>query len=539
MLAVAVLSLLASALASLCVTHIRLTSRLDRGRLASNAARSVASDAVAKILADPEFGVQRLATQQLVYGNSEATGLVSFDSVSAADAGVRLSTNNLQGSSDAAGDGGSLVPAGTVEICAVGRSGGAERRVEVVLRLPPFPWAIASGGKIETQNGVLVAAVPAGVWPPPTEEKDLLPANLLANGDEPRSVFLGDNSLVLGDVETPGGVVLGLNSVTVRGEILSGVAPVEIPDINPEEHDPEMTGVSHLDIREGDIREVVGTTRAGADIVFPDRLKLSNGTLYVDGDLELRGGVEGHGALIATGDIAITAGAQIDGLTELAVISGGRVSLRGRARERSMIRGLFYAREGLEATELTLTGSLVTGSASTGVSLDRVNVLFEEPGIRTEQETTEQVLGGRFTVFSQSRGGPRGTGGAAQQTYRVVRPGEAGSGNPAFYFEVIPTNGGYPVRLVFTPGSEPNVSSLDTILQSPEDWQRLEPALASSTSIPPQFLPLLLQSMVSAVVATGGPEDPGEPQPSIVLYGDISRFLPLEDRVRVVSWVER
>ena len=27
--------------------------------------------------------------------------------------------------------------------------------------------------------------------------------------------------------------------------------------------------------------------------------------------------------------------------------------------------------------------------------------------------------------------------------------------------------------------------------------------------------------------------------PAVALFGDISRFLPLEDRIRVVSWVER
>ena len=32
---------------------------------------------------------------------------------------------------------------------------------------------------------------------------------------------------------------------------------------------------------------------------------------------------------------------------------------------------------------------------------------------------------------------------------------------------------------------------------------------------------------------------PGEESVSVELFGDISRFLPFEDRVRVVSWLER
>ena len=127
MLAVAVLSLLAAALASLSINHIRLTGRAQHGRLAANAARSAVSLAVSQLLEQPEYGTVRLAGETLRYQGPGSLGVVTFHETTARDEGVRLSTNNLEGTHDIEGDGGDLVPSGTVEISAVGRSGGSER----------------------------------------------------------------------------------------------------------------------------------------------------------------------------------------------------------------------------------------------------------------------------------------------------------------------------------------------------------------------------------------------------------------------------
>lgn len=76
-----------------------------------------------------------------------------------------------------------------------GESGGVTKTVEAVLRVPPYPWAIASGGKVETRNGVLIGSLPPGVWPaPPIEE--LLPADLLANSDDSEAIRLGEDSTI-------------------------------------------------------------------------------------------------------------------------------------------------------------------------------------------------------------------------------------------------------------------------------------------------------------------------------------------------------
>ena len=56
LLAVAFLSVLAFSLSSLSVSHLRMSSRQERGMEASNAARSAVSAAIAKVLEEPTFG---------------------------------------------------------------------------------------------------------------------------------------------------------------------------------------------------------------------------------------------------------------------------------------------------------------------------------------------------------------------------------------------------------------------------------------------------------------------------------------------------
>ena len=531
LLAVAVLSLLAFTLAGLCVTHLRLTSQQDRGTLASNAARSAISEAISKVLQDPSFGKSRLASDVVRVETREALGIVTFQ-----EDDLPFSTNNLEGTEDVPGADGALVPAATVHLRAVGRSGGTERRIEAVLRLPPFPWAVASGGEIVTRNGVLVAALADDTWPPSTDPEDLLPADLIANGSGSQAIVLGNDSTVLGDVETPGQVVLGTDKMDIRGEIRAGSTPVELPTLRPSDHDPQTTGASHFEFTEGDAPEIVGSARAAGDITFSEPLKLSNAQLFVDGDLTLRRGVEGTGMLVATGDITVHSGVQLEGLTELAVISGGRVRLRGAGESRSLVRGFFYAEQGLEAAEITLVGSLLTGSASTGVSLDRVNVLYEEP--RTITGQTANIPSQTFYIGTVV---PRSDGPfliAGEPTT------EFPSTEPAFVLDVAPTGSGYPLTITFSSGHFVGINETIEVAHG-EDLERAEGILfnlMSSLAVSDEranywienfFEHYPLEDLISGVQGVEGQEGG-----SIVLSGDISQFLPIEDRIRIVSWVE-
>lgn len=536
LLAVAVISLLAFTLTGLCVTHLQLSVQQDRGVLASNVARSAISTAISKVLQDPEFGKDRLAADVVSIETPHALGVVSFR-----EEGVTFSTNNLMGTADIAGAGGALVPSSTVHLLAVGRSGGTERRIEAVLRLPPFPWAIASGGEIVTRNGVLVAALPEDSnWPPTTDIADLLPADLVANGTDSSAIVLGDDSTVLGDVETPGQVVLGPNKVEVRGEIRTGSSPVELPTLHPSEYDPQLTGVAHFNISEGDASEIAGTARASGDLAFSQTLKLSNANLFVDGNLTLQKGVEGTGVLVATGDITVHSGARLEGLTELAVISGGRVKLSGTGVERSVVRGFFYAEGGLEAAEITLVGSLLTGSASTGVNLDRVNVLYEAQRT-TRAETTD--IPRQILYIGETLTDHDGTVRiATRDVHHPIKSQPPTNGRGALLvLEVVPTGSGYPLTLTFT--SEYFRLSQTLEIQNSQDFDKerihaLFAPLAISNETDLKWIEDFAHSYPLSEYIQGVKTETGPGGGSATLFGDISRFLPMEDRIRIVSWVE-
>lgn len=548
--------MLASALASLSVTHLRMSSRGEKGLAAANAARSAVSKAISTILQDPDYGQGRASGDLINVEARNATGILTFHPETARQEGLPFSTNNLDHTEASEGAGGLLVPASTVHLVGVGRCEGVERRVVAVLRLPPFPWAIASGGIVETRNGVLIASLPVGVWPPPSDDSQLLPADLLANG-RGEAVNLSSGSVVLGDIETPGRVVTA-PGVSVRGEIRAGSEPAELPALHPSDYDPAARGADYFQLS-GREDELVGSARGQGAVTFAQALTLTNAHIFVDGQLRLAGGVRGSGTLVATGDIVIEGAANLDGLTELAVVSGGRVRLSGGGRARSYLKGLFYAEQGLEAREMTLVGALLTGRASTGVSLDQVNVFYQPPGVLSmgpaSSRTTLQVVGNVAAASSPTGDYTRLTGVQCQTLGPDQSPAPTTGSGPLRLFSVdIGTSAGdYPLQVTLSPGYVA-VAAQSTTLNSAEELQAFLDGLADELARPAVVGPYLqpgqelfdspiLFSLVSALEDglqrqfAGG--EPGDAPPAPGLSTDISRFLPIEDRIRIVSWDER
>lgn len=509
---------------------------------ALNAARSAVSTAISRILQEPTFGDRGQRADQIRIQGAESFGLVIFDRQEAGLAEVPSSTNNLRGTEDVQGSEGVLVPAATVHLYGVGRCGSVERRVEAVLHLPPFPWAIASGGQVQTRNGVLVGALPPGVWPPPSDESQLLPADVLANGEQQDAIVLASGTSVLGDVETPGQVVT-MRGARVKGEIRPGSTPAQLPTLQPERYDPEAVDGQFFTVT-GQEESLTGSARGKGEVVFPRPLTLNSANLYVEGSLSLPRGVRGGGTLVVTGDISIGGAADVQSLGELAVVSGGKVRLTGQGPERASLRGLFYAEEGLEAAEITLVGSLLTGRASTGISLDHVNVLYEPMQAATQQVT---ISNGGVDFRPPWWADDWNWLGVHEETDPVVVT--ALDTDPVkpdgwLYVDLAPTNGGYPVTVTFHPTGW-LLNFPPQTLNGPEDISAVVQELRTATDetlSSPGFSDNYLWSRLFAKVEQqlklslqGGT---GNQQQSTI-RSEISLFLPLEDRIRVVSWLER
>lgn len=539
MLALMLLVVLAFTLASLSTTHLQLTTRSNLDIRASNLARSTAALAIARLMENQEFG----KSGEVVELETDAgQGLVSFDPEIPRTEDFAASTNNLGGTEAIPGGFGEPVPSETVHIVARGESGGVMRTVEVVLRVPSFPWAVAAGGTVETRRGVLIGSLPEGVWPPPPES-ELLPADLLANSTDDEAIVLGSDSTILGDVETPGKVKLNGNvsTIKVEGEIRSGTRPAQLPELRAADYDPAASGRSYDDLNSltdpGQTVVLTGAGRREGDLTISSGLELQGSHLFVDGDLTIRGGLKGNGVLVCTGNVNIESGLTLDGATEVAVVADGHVSLKGNGKASSTVRGLFYAGQGLEAEEMTLVGTLLAGEAASGIELENMSFYAEEP-----QPVTVSGGGAQSFYLGLETIGRHHTG-VIQEVgvldYSQLSPNTT----PLAVLSVQPgPNGGFPMTVTlggrgggeqFVVDSEAGLDSLGSRasifltgnLPRGQDIDRLAP----------------LQDAIASYdfKAQIGGSSTGEESVSVELFGDISRFLPFEDRVRVVSWLER
>lgn len=134
----------------------------------------------------------------------------------------------------------------TAHLVGVGKFGGQTSRVQAVVALPPFPFALASSGPVRAMGGVEVAGI--GAIPPggTIEDADLLESGMVSNDP-------------------------------------SGQA---IPTQTLEEYTP--LGTASLS---GNANHLAGRVRRAGPLEVSGGLKLEGCLLYVDGDVKIQGGI--------------------------------------------------------------------------------------------------------------------------------------------------------------------------------------------------------------------------------------------------------
>ena len=571
LLAVTILSLLVFTVANLSVSHLHLLNRSAAAQTASNAARSAVSAAISEILKNNDFGKTRAQEHIIRFQGSDARALLTFSKDLAAAESQDYSTNNLLESQSVSGAMGTFVAPGDVHLIAVGHSHGVSRRVEAVLHVPDFPWAVGSGGRIDTRD-VVVGALPPGVWPPPSDPAQLLPADMIANNDSDQAIVLAGDSDVLGNLQTPGKVEL--RGGQVRGTVMAPSAPVKLPTIDIASYDPIVTNTKHFELEDtSGPQNIVGCARAsaplGESVTFDHPLELNNACLYVQGDLKLPFGVKGKGTLIVTGDIEIAgSGIDLEGLTSISVASGGHVRLRGGSNG-SFLRGFFFAEKGLDVRALTLVGSLLTGNLCDGVHLDKVNVIYEKPQISMSNISEDVLQGGveisgsqyytRLTHLQMRRWAqdPKFEPGVGYEGHSTVDV-DGVRRVRYLYFEFQYENGlDYPITI--DPSSISAGMTLGPLgtardpgprrLLNEADFQRFLEEWSANfrrtyqeaySYYEPGDVDLLIEMAKNGLIEQmrEGPVGLAQPNRQGRIVEDLSRFLPLQDRMRVLTWKE-
>jgi len=372
-------------------------------------AESVVAEALEKVMANQSYGKSTSTTyndeplrlKSTGYGNS-AVGLLTFNSSKASSVenpitkdkeSIPWSFNNLE--CDASKDGcGRTVPRFAVHLIGTGISNGVVRRVEAVIHVPPFPYAIASSGKFESGSGLFVAAVKepkdamngASAIPP----DKLVPSHLGANSRDDKAVKLGKGTKITGDVHSSGGVELDPDGgAQIQGKTICHADPIKLPKIDVTSYDPEvqkMEGIQQLPASM-DAQKLEGVSKRKGNLTVNGDLTLDGSIVYVEGDLTIHGGVKGKGGLFVTGKTTIERGASLDSSNTAVLISKGDVNLNGKGKDSSAFQGLLYTEGNFKAEQITLLGSFLSngsgegattqvGSTSNGdISMNNVNLI--------------------------------------------------------------------------------------------------------------------------------------------------------------------
>lgn len=507
--------LIAFVFAGTTSAHLGFSNRSSRALRARLLAEAAVTRAVAELQSDPEWGREGQALLVQLPGNPEgAIATLGFEAGREA-----ISTYNLDSDTSRPGFAGRLVPAHSVHLVGEGECLGVRRRVEAIVTLPPYPYAIASSGPIESDGELLVGALDGQGGEGPITAETLYPAHLASNDPVEGSISLGPRTTIVGDVRSVGGLQLS-EGVVVKGQTLAYGEPVALPEISIESYDPE-TAQTGFQVLPNELAgtSISGTARAPGDLTIYGDLDLDQGKLYVNGHLTVYGLISGRGLVVAREGATVTTGARMAG-GQAVLLSGDDVLLKGGGPLGSFFQGMVYCEGAFEASDITVVGSFISKGSQAAVKLKNARVLGDTSA-NSWSPSGSQVL---YFVAGQRRGEPAvQVPSPTSDSFSIeVRVRErSGQTN----FEIVdPTTG-----LIETYQNVHVAARQLAVLAN--DMARVLPAGQSSGTgrnlvASAENLEGLLQGMADDLQRTSGEGF------------DLNKFLSVSDRLRVVLWRE-
>lgn len=357
---------LCSVLVGTTLLHFRVAQHGEQELLAQGLAEQAVGLALDKINKNPQFGLPGKpgygqpvqphpgwATQdmssRLVFGGSGPH-----------------STNNLYEDNAVRGWNGTIVPARSLHLVAVGTVGPTRRVIEVQYQNNPFPYAIGSNSPLLSEGDLLVGSLPEGkihsLTDPPADDQ-LKPGHMRSNSAAQQSVELSDRTLITGNVESAGGIKLDKDT-RVLGAARPFSGTTRFPDIDIHRFDPGDQSPK-LNSQIG-AETLEGRFRVDTSLQVDGDLTLQDGVLYVEGDVHIKGGLKGKGAIVATGKLVIDRASNFAQDSQVALLANGDLEMHGQGSDRSYVQGLVYSKGSVKTSDLTLLGSLIQGGRSDG-----------------------------------------------------------------------------------------------------------------------------------------------------------------------------
>lgn len=390
--------------------HLSVSNRMHHAQVAKNLAEDCLAKGLAKVLAHspqdaamPFSGVMTLSNGEPL----EQSGVITFDAAELPGLNSKLkstrmiqSFNNIGGETSRNVPGTSItVPEHSIYLRAVGVDHGVERCMEAVLWVPPFPYAMAAGGKISIAGDSKVASVKdLADLSDPTK---YLPGSLATNSSATSDALTldGSNILITGDVQASGGATIGSGTV-IRGETRLHAGQVQIPSVDISSYNTSAKpGVTTFSSSSGP-NQVDGFAYRNGALDFNSGVTLNGGIVYVNGDLTVNGPIQGEGALIATGKLTITGSGQLNSNNKVALLSKDDMTLTGSSGAPLGASGLLYTEGKLKANYADISGS--AAAPIKDVEFSNVNMIQD----RGQNEVSVTTAGGQAplpTSFEAAR----------------------------------------------------------------------------------------------------------------------------------------
>jgi hypothetical protein len=377
-LLVAVIALvLVMTLAGVSFTHLNVAARLSNAQQARNLAEAVVARGVEKVLTSQgSWGRSGSAAEKSLEISFSSVpgsrGRLTFDVGQAAEWNIPWSTHNLKEDTACQGWSSRVVPSQAVHFVGTGTCNGVTRRVEAILHIPTYKYAITSSGAVTVRGGMLVAGAEEAqeVLPSVREKLDeLLPGHIASNGTGEKAMDLRatsdtDRIEITGDARACGGIELG-PFASVLGEVKPQASAVEVPRLDVRDYDPLNFTGRPMDVPQEipPVLTLEGLVRHKGDLTFQE-LRFTSGTtgavLWVDGDITIREKITGTGAIFATGDIKVEGIGALDTDAVVALAAEGDVTVTGNGRDASFFQGLLYSGGHLSLNNVTVLGTVVT-----------------------------------------------------------------------------------------------------------------------------------------------------------------------------------
>ncbi len=372
---------LAFTLAGMSFSHLTVSNRLSNIGHARSLAEATLAQAVERVVSNEGEYFETAPLDLPIHMNHPPAGhgRLTFDLARASDWEIPISTNNLKSENSTTGYDGRVIPQKSIHFVAVGEYAGVTKRMECILHIPTYKYALSSQGPISSSGAMIVASAenPGDVLPSAAAKlDDLLPGHILSNSPDSNyalDLYGGSGQItVTGDARAVGGIHPTGASLEIQGSARPNSEPADMPVIELNDFDPaSFGGTQDFASPPAAVETANGLFKHNGDLVLGELRLPNNNTgaiVWVTGDLTINNGVSGVGAIFATGNITIRGAGQpsVSADNVMAVVAGKGLDIQGSGVDSAFFQGVVASGDSANLEEVTVLGAVVVGATEVG-----------------------------------------------------------------------------------------------------------------------------------------------------------------------------